>query len=487
MISIVFARRRSSLCRATVSLSAALAFTAWSTVVCCAANVSFTGGDGTSNLWNTDGNWSIGTVPTAADVAVFDTTIAGTDAIVLGATNSIDGILVSRAQATTLTGSGGGSSGNRRMNLGPAGITMDAAAGAFTIGIDVQGSRVSMDFTGSQTWTNNSPNPLVTAAGGGSMTAPDGTQWTMAGTGDFVMEKPMTIAAGGSWIWNGTGTLTLNRTNANFIGTMTLNAGTVIVGTNFALGGVDGTGAVTIGPAVTIGSDDNANAVSNAFTLAGDFNLGGTNDLTVGPTGSLDLGGLTRGITVQGSTLSIQGVVSNGGITKSGPGLLALAGANTFTGPTTVSAGVLAILGDQSAATGLLTVASGAALAGSGTVGGDVSLDGGSGLIFGQTALTITGTTSFSGSFGVANLIGLDSSAADGTSQLLTGTIDPANLQNVGLENAFDLGGGKQAYFVTTTGLGVAVVPEPGAAVLVAGLVLAGTAAIRQRRRVHRQ
>ena len=448
-----------------------------------AANVSFTGNGGTSNTWNTDANWSSGVVPTAADVAVFDSAVTGSDAIVLGATNSIDGIIVSRGQATTLSGSGGGSSGNRRINLGPAGITMAPGAGTFTIGIDVQGSRVSPDFTGSQTWTNNASNPLVAAAGGGSMTAPDGTQWTLAGSGDFFLDKPMTLASNGSWIWNGTGTLTLNRTNANFIGTMTLNAGTVVVGADFALGGVNGTGPVTIGPAVTLQSNSATRVVSNAVTLAGGLTLGGTNGMAIGPAGSVNLGGADRTITVQGSTLSIQGVVSNGGIVKSGPGLLALAGTNTYTGPTTVSAGSLAILGNQSAATGLVTVGNGAALAGTGTTGGGLALAGGSALVFGQTTLAVGGTTSFTGSFGIANLIGLDSTAADGSYQLVTGGINPANLLNVGPANAFDLGGGKQAYFTTDSGLGLAVVPEPSTAVLVAGLGFAAAAARRRGRR----
>lgn len=465
-----------------VATAAVLAL--WATIVT-GADVSFTGGPGgTSNTWNTDANWSTGLIPTTSDVAVFDAAVSGSDAIVLGATNSVDGILVSRAQATTLSGSGGGSSGNRRMNLGPSGITMTPGAGTFTIGIDVQGSRVSMDMTGSQTWTNNATNPLVVAAGGGSMTASDASQWTLAGSGDFVLDKPLTIAADGAWIWNGTGTLTLNRANANFNGTLTLNAGTVIVGNNGSLGGLDGTGPVTIGSAVTLQSDDSANTVSNAFTLAGDLTFGGINGLTIGSAGSVDLGGSARSINVQGSTLSIQGVVSNGGITKTGGGVLALAGANTYSDPTLVSAGVLAILGDQSGATGLLTVDTGAALAGTGTVGGGISFAGGSGIVFGETNLVVAGTSSFAGSFGIANLVGLDASATDGTYPLLSGTLDPTNLQNVGLANAVDLGGGKQAYFTTDSGLGVAVVPEPAAALLlVAGLVSTACLSARGRRR----
>ena len=163
---------------------------------------------------------------------------------------------------------------------------------------------------------------------------------------------------------------------------------------------------------------------------------------------------------VNAGSFTVNGAIADGGgglgLTKTGPGVLVLGGANTYTGPTNVSAGVLAVSGNQSAATGLITVESTAALAGLGTTGGGLTFNSGSGIVFGQTGLTVTGTTSFAGSFGIANIIGLDSSAADGDYQLIAGGIDATNLQNVGLANAADLGGGKQAFF-TTSGPGLSV------------------------------
>ena len=64
-------------------------------------------------------------------------------------------------------------------------------------------------------------------------------------------------------------------------------------------------------------------------------------------TGNLNLGGPTRTFTVeQGSAandLAINGVISNGGLTKAGAGDLRMLGgsANTYTCPTTVAAGAL--------------------------------------------------------------------------------------------------------------------------------------------------
>ena len=61
----------------------------------------------------------------------------------------------------------------------------------------------------------------------------------------------------------------------------------------------------------------------------------------------IDLGGATQTVTVNdnpagtGDFATLSGVLSNGGLTKSGTGLLVLKGANTYSGPTTVSDGTL--------------------------------------------------------------------------------------------------------------------------------------------------
>ncbi|HEX8685449.1 MAG TPA: HYR domain-containing protein, partial [Pyrinomonadaceae bacterium] len=77
----------------------------------------------------------------------------------------------------------------------------------------------------------------------------------------------------------------------------------------------------------------------------------------------------------QGITLS--GVLSGtGGFTKTGAGVLTLAGANTYTGATTVNAGTLRVNGSV-AAGGAFTVNTGATLSGSGAVSRAVTLNSG--------------------------------------------------------------------------------------------------------------
>jgi fibronectin-binding autotransporter adhesin len=91
---------------------------------------------------------------------------------------------------------------------------------------------------------------------------------------------------------------------------------------------------------------------------------------------------ITLGGSYSGGVNVVSGVIANNtastglvGVTKSGPGTWRLDGANTYTGATTVSAGLLRVNGSLAAGSAV-NVADGATLGGTGTVAGAIVLNG---------------------------------------------------------------------------------------------------------------
>lgn len=89
----------------------------------------------------------------------------------------------------------------------------------------------------------------------------------------------------------------------------------------------------------------------------------------------VSLGSNTDFDVAPGSILSMSGVISGAkAVASIGSGTTIFSGNNSYLGVTTVSAGRLLIHGNQSAATGAVTVAGGATLGGRGTAGGAVTV-----------------------------------------------------------------------------------------------------------------
>ncbi|MBW0002391.1 MAG: autotransporter domain-containing protein [Hyphomicrobiales bacterium] len=118
----------------------------------------------------------------------------------------------------------------------------------------------------------------------------------------------------------------------------------------------------------------------------------------------------------------------SGGITLNGPGTLVLSAVDTYTGPTTVTAGTLGVTG--SIANSITTVSNGGTVAGSGTLGGLVAQAGGTvapGALAPFTTLNVTGNASFAaGSIFLVNINGAgqnDKLLVTGTATLTGGTV----------------------------------------------------------------
>jgi autotransporter-associated beta strand protein len=187
----------------------------------------------------------------------------------------------------------------------------------------------------------------------------------------------------------GGNTLTLSGSNA-FTGTTRSAAGTLAVADAFALGGST--------------LDMNA-ADSGSVTFGQDSTLGGLTG-----TRNIDLGGRTISIGANSQSTTYSGGLSNGSLTKTGTGTLALTGTNSYAGTTTVSAGILGIAGT-------------AALPGWNTPGRySVAANA---VLSVENAITDADVTTIlaTGNFASGGVIGFDTSAGDRTAPALPGDI----------------------------------------------------------------
>lgn len=221
----------------------------------------------------------------------------------------------------------------------------------------------------------------------------------------------------------GSGTLTLSNVFNNFEGPVSIYSGTVAFSAS-ALGGLTSALLIDGGTLRYLGL--NAEDISTRST-------------TIGSAGA------TIDVAEAGNYVSFSapfGGASAGGLTKTGPGTLALNGTHTYTGNTVVSGGTLAI-GFGSLASAVITINSGATLDvqglgslvltngqtlnGNGTNAGGVTVVAGASLAAGTSAgtLTITGDLTMDGGTNVVdistNLVGRDKLIVQGSIYLNSG------------------------------------------------------------------
>ncbi len=286
------------------------------------------------------------------------------------------------------------STGNLTVNAGTLLIeSVDQSVATLTTGGAAVGSQSIIDIGAGLTLsvtaiTHSATNNNLTAVIGG-----DGTLDLGAGGITVTVNNSSTVEVDMSWEMDtvigsglftkaGTGTLDIRGvTNYNFTGTYQINAGAILGlddgGANLALnGGVwEGSGSFTrplgtgAGQVQWVGTGGGGFAASGGnltVTLGGapdplvwgvtpSFVADGaplifgstTADSVVDFTHNIDLNAAARTVSVVDNTAlttdkaRLSGVLSNGGLTKTGNGVLELTGLNTFTGVVTVTQGTL--------------------------------------------------------------------------------------------------------------------------------------------------
>jgi autotransporter-associated beta strand protein len=157
------------------------------------------------------------------------------------------------------------------------------------------------------------------------------------------------------------------------LGPIAMNAGTIVtgqgIGASFNSLGLNGdvTVAGSAASQILAGVGSN-NGVHLAFNAAS----GSSRTFTVADVTS----SAAADLTVSAALLNSSHTSGTINLVKAGLGTMRLTGVNTYTGTTAVNAGTLLVDGNNSAATGAVTVASGATLGGSGTLGGTVTVNG---------------------------------------------------------------------------------------------------------------
>jgi autotransporter-associated beta strand protein len=225
---------------------------------------------------------------------------------------------------------------------------------------------------------------------------------TKAGAGTLVLTASNAFGGNISAV---AGLLDVRHGNALSSGTVSFSAGRVQLSGGITVANAFALNGATNGPTDSIGFSRIEN-LAGSNTIAGNvtWNQGGGTHTNISSTaGSLTLSGnlSTAGIsgartfnfTGSGDTV-ISGAISDGsgatvGLTKNGSGSLTISGSgNTFTGPTTVSAGRLVVNGNLG--TGTTSVQSGATLGGDGSLGGLLAIDSGAFLAPGNSPGNLT-------------------------------------------------------------------------------------------------
>lgn len=385
---------------------------------------------------------------------MIDTVTGGTPTLSTGGSGSsstFSGVIQNTAGTLTLTKNGSGTltlggnntySGATTVSGGTLKLANDNALGSTAAGTTVA-TNATLDLNGQtivgEVLTLQSGATLQNSSGSaatvtGNINAVGGATYAVTGTGDIVLNTFSRTSGGGQFdVTNfNTGTLDLAGTVDNGYLNLHVAAGTVILDKTGAVGQRATSALFVEGGLAQLGGNTGDQIFDgNTLTIdSGTFDLNSRNETIGILTGSggviLNNSNATISIlTIGGNNAGgsdYYGNITDGagkvGLTKTGTGASqTLQGVNTYSGPTTISAGTLTLVGEAGISNsvtvtvngtlnisrndGMLSLISGQTLTGVGTVGGNVSALAGSiinpGGINAVGTLSISGNTAFGG------------------------------------------------------------------------------------------
>ncbi len=232
---------------------------------------------------------------------------------------------------------------------------------------------------------------------------------------------------------SGAGSQTLSGANT-FNGGTTLSNGLLMIGVDSVgtagnpTSSAVGTGALALNGGQLSSDGTTARTILNNFTIGGNVTLGNaTNNGQLTLSGTANLGGATREITTASNAI-FSGIVSNGGIIKSGSGFLQIGqNGNTYAGGTTLNSGVLRINSSSSGTVGNIT---------NGVLGtGALTLNGGTLSAANTTPRTLLNPVSFGGN------VTLGDSTNNGTLTFSSGINLGGTTREITVASNVDFGG----------------------------------------------
>lgn len=425
------------------------------------------------------------------------------DGTLAGAISGTGGLTKSGSANLILTGASGMTgptqvnNGTLTLGIGGAGGSLGSSAITVATGATLAistgdgtgyGSNAQITVRGTLTKTTGNFHDTLNRPvllDGGTISATDGN--TTSGAAYNLFGNTITTAAGTTSNINITGTtLQLRMDGAtapafDVVASSTLNVNAVVdgyLGTEATPLNKSGGGTMVLTQANLYDGATNING--GTLRVAGSGSLGnGTQGgaLSIASAASFEYAS-TADQTLSGA------ITGDGAISKSGASTLTLTGASTsYAGDVSVTGGSLFVNGDLGSASTDVTAGNGATVGGTGMIGGNLALDGGSTLNIADIndALGVGGLISLtSAGFGIDNLTGIDwNTIAAGEYTLLTGTLDPTNLDDFGLGQAVTVAPGKDAYFANGS-LKLVVIPE-SSTILLGSF---GALALLRRRRV---